>query len=179
MNDPISEQLDFLRKWGGQAATRHFKLGCLAMTALAVVGVLAIGYALKDWSFLLAAAILLAAGLGFLQAFQRAKPNQENARRALDHFVSVDGTVYIVVEDDDSDYVYGAGVTDRAGVDWAFSFRPDNWKPEPGEFSAELRYIDGVAWPVLIITERGILYPQYTPEQKRLADIYPRAPTSR
>jgi len=122
-----------------------------------------------ELEFIIPAAMITAFGLAVFQSFTQTHPHALRARQALDHYESVPGNIRITVESDDDGYVYTAGVKDRAGNDWMFRFQPGEWKPKAGEHPAELRYIDEVAWPVLIVTDAGILYPQFDPKQERLA----------
>lgn len=49
---------------------------------------------------------------------------------------------------------------------WQMEFvTPENWQPETGVFSAELAFVRGVEWPVVILTDNGLLYPRLTPRR--------------
>ncbi len=49
---------------------------------------------------------------------------------------------------------------------WEMDFvQPDGWEPSPGVHPAELAFIRGVAWPVVLILEDGILYPGGKPRR--------------
>ncbi len=170
MSDSISEQIVLLRKITAPQYIGRVKIGCLAMTVAIVAGFLAAGYLINERGFFLAALMLGAIGLGTLREFSKDKtPHLANARQALDCFEGVSGSVRIVVEVDDSSDVYHAAAPDRAGKSWAFRFSPDGWVPKMGDYPAELRFVEGVEWPALIITDSGILYPQFDPKQESLA----------
>lgn len=60
---------------------------------------------------------------------------------------------------------YQATVTDRLGHVWEFEFIPQGWKPEAGESEATIYTIPSVAWPVLVSTTQGLLFPRYQPKR--------------
>lgn len=60
---------------------------------------------------------------------------------------------------------YQANVTDRFGHVWEFEFIPQEWKPEAGESEATIYTIPSVAWPVLLSTTQGLLFPRYQPKR--------------
>jgi len=165
----IPEQITVLRKASEPSSFARFRTGCLAATSAIVIGLLLAFYFLDHGTYLIAALMVGAMGFGLLQDFVSDSPHLTRARLALDHFVSVPATVRIVVEVNDGSNDYFAGVQDRAGNHWTFPFRPDGWSPRTGDFPAELRYIDGTAWPALILTETGILHTWGKPKQRALA----------
>jgi hypothetical protein len=59
---------------------------------------------------------------------------------------------------------YHAIVVSGCKLPWKFDFIPQGWKPTEGIIPAELVFIKQVGWPVLIITEAGIIFPRYTPK---------------
>lgn len=170
MSDPIQEQFANLRKTTEPRYLGRVKFGCLGVTLVTVAGFLTAGQLLNERGFFLAALMLGAIGLGTLREFIKQKaPHLARARQALDGCDSVPGTVRVVVEEDDDSKICRAAVQDRSGNDWTFLFSPEGWSPKTGDFPAELRYVEGVAWPALAITAAGILHPQFDPKQKRLA----------
>jgi len=40
---------------------------------------------------------------------------------------------------------------------------PQNWQPVVGRLEAQLVFIRGVEWPVVILTGNGLLYPRLKP----------------
>jgi len=43
--------------------------------------------------------------------------------------------------------------------------QPQNWQPKEGRYPAELVFIRGVAWPVVLLTSDGLLYPHLKPRR--------------
>lgn len=169
MSDPIPEQLDKLRKTTSPQHLWRAKVGCLAMTVAIVAGFMVVGYLLSERDFFFMALILGVIGLGTLREFSKERtPHLARARQALNCFEGVAGTVRIVVETDDGSHVYRAAVPDRAGKTWVFPFSPEGWIPETGDYPAELRFVEGVEWPTLVVTDAGILYTVTHPKQERL-----------
>ena len=49
---------------------------------------------------------------------------------------------------------------------WQMEFvTPQNWQPGEGKHSAQLAFIRGVEWPVVILTSEGLLYPRLKPRR--------------
>lgn len=49
---------------------------------------------------------------------------------------------------------------------WQMEFvTPQNWQPGEGKYSAQLAFIRGVEWPVVIRTSEGLLYPRLKPRR--------------
>jgi hypothetical protein len=77
-------------------------------------------------------------------------PHLTQARQVLTQYEAVPGIVRVVATSDDGSTTYQAGVQDRFGHDWT---------PETGDHPAQLRYLSNVPWPVLVVTEQGLLHP--------------------
>ena len=165
----IEEQLTIFRKFSEPRFVGRMKVGCLALTLILVIGNLVAGYYLEELGFLFFAFIVGFMAIGVLHKARQITPHQDNARLALDHFASVTGSVRIVVTTDDGTDTCTASLRDQQGRDWSFGFHATEWKPQTGDHAAEFRYIDGIDWPVLVITAAGILYPDSTPKQEALA----------
>jgi len=49
---------------------------------------------------------------------------------------------------------------------WQMEFvQPPNWQPKEGRYPAELIFICGAEWPVVLLTRDGLLYPRLKPER--------------
>lgn len=169
MSDSISEQIALLRKFTGPRVAGRVKAGCLLSIAAIAIGLMMAGYTLGDeLEFLIPVVMITGFGLAVFQSFKQIHPHALRAREALDRYEVESDTVRIVVEPDDESLIYTAGITDRAGKNWMFRFSPAGWSPKTGDFPAELRYVEGIAWPALVFTDTGILYPQFDPKQERL-----------
>ena len=49
---------------------------------------------------------------------------------------------------------------------WQMEFvQPQNWQPKEGRYPAELVFIRGVEWPVVLLTSDGLLYPRLKPRR--------------
>jgi hypothetical protein len=76
----------------------------------------------------------------------------------------VRGRVQITVIAGAETPTYSVAARDR-GVRWSFEFLPLDWLPATGETDAELVYLRGVEWPVLLIVEAGLIVPRYQPKR--------------
>lgn len=47
---------------------------------------------------------------------------------------------------------------------WVFEFRPQHWVPKDEEIDVQCRFIPHVRWPVLVLSDRGLMYPTQTPK---------------
>lgn len=55
---------------------------------------------------------------------------------------------------------------------WEMDFvQPQGWEPVEGLYQAELAFIRGVEWPVVLLTDDGLLYPNSKPKRTSLAQI--------
>lgn len=169
MSKTPKEQLEILRQISSPRFNKRLGMGCLAATVMVVAGIVITAYYLDDWGVLPFAPFAIVFALAIAHSARQTAPHMRDARQAIDHYQVTPGMVRIVMTSDDGSDYYRAGVRDRQGRDWTFSFRPQEWKPVAGVHPAELRYIDGVDWPALIVTEQGILYPQLRPEAQTLA----------
>jgi len=65
----------------------------------------------------------------------------------------------------DARHYYARVPATPSGV-WRFEFVPQGWKPVAGALDAEVRYIAGVRWPVLVlVAPTGVLVPMYEPKR--------------
>lgn len=96
-------------------------------------------------------------------AVRQTGPHLLAARRALDTGVTMPGRIHIHVEHwSDTDH-YHASTVGWPGGDWRFEFIPQGWTPREGLHDVQCYRLDGVAWPALIATEDGLLFPRETP----------------
>lgn len=75
------------------------------------------------------------------------------------------GTIAITITAWSDTESYQATVTDRLGHAWEFEFIPQGWKPEAGQSEAVIYTIPSIAWPVLVSTTQGLLFPRYQPKR--------------
>jgi len=49
---------------------------------------------------------------------------------------------------------------------WEMEFvTTEHWQPREGSYPAQLAFIQGVEWPVVILTQEGLLYPRLKPRR--------------
>lgn len=96
-------------------------------------------------------------------AVRQTEPHVLAARRALDAGATKPGRIRIQVEHwSDTDH-YRASTVSWPGGDWRFEFIPQGWTPRQGLHDVQCYRLDDVAWPALIATEDGLLFPRETP----------------
>lgn len=104
-------------------------------------------------------------------AIWQTSPHIHNAVRGLREGLKQNGTVEISVhqwrdaESNSYDSYDGLILMDNQPV-WQMEFvTPQNWQPVEGRYSAQLAFIRGVEWPVVILTSDGLLYPRFKPKR--------------
>jgi len=113
-------------------------------------------------------AALVAGLLGL--AIWRTTPHLLNAVRGLTEGIRQEGTVDIRLRrlsDGEKEHEVFQGVVsmDHQPL-WQMDFiQPRGWEPIPGLHSIQLAFIRGVAWPVVLILDDGILIPANSPER--------------
>lgn len=90
--------------------------------------------------------------------------NMRNAVVGEREGMRVRGRAQITVISGSESPTYSVAARDR-GVRWSFEFLPLDWVPVAGETDAELVYLRGVDWPVLLIVEAGLIVPRYQPKR--------------
>lgn len=104
------------------------------------------------------------AGLAAIAA-REAAPHWRNAITAIHNGKRSKGNVSIAITRDATAFDrYVATVRDESQQTWQFEFTPNYWEPIEGDFKAEIYYLRGVDWPALLITDGGILFPAFTPD---------------
>ena len=88
-----------------------------------------------------------------------------NADQAAKEGINVLGTVELTKKRDSESAEFYATSVDPFGGSWHFEFYPYGWNPIAGKHEAELKYIQDVAWPSLVIIKEGILYPNGKPKK--------------
>ncbi|MFO7569339.1 MAG: hypothetical protein R6W75_06035 [Smithellaceae bacterium] len=97
-------------------------------------------------------------------------PHRLNAVRGLREGIRQEGTVEIIMKQ------WPDGVTQHEACHgrifmnqqplWEMEFvTPHNWQPAEGTYPAQLAFIRGVDWPVVVMTRDGLLYPRVKPEK--------------
>lgn len=122
--------------------------------------------------------IALAAGLLAYAVWQTA-PHRMNAARGLREGVKQKGVVEISFHSwkDAESNVHEScrGLISMDGQPlWEMEFvTPQHWQPREGNYPAQLAFIRGVEWPVVILTQEGLLYPRLKPRRASGADRRP------
>jgi hypothetical protein len=164
----LQKQQELLRQASEPRLQRQVQVGCLAVLVVVAVAVVVWALSAREWGGLFAAALLVFMGIGIRHSSQLAAPHITRAAQALTQFDAVEGMVRVVAISDDGTTTYQAGVRDRLGCDWTFSFSPFDWCPETGDYPAQLRYASDVPWPVLVMTKSGLLCPFQMPKRQSL-----------
>lgn len=112
------------------------------------------------WLYLAAAFLLLCA----LSAHQ-ATPHILNATQGLKKGRRT--TTAVMVDDVYDSTDKKIETLDEDPFCWRFMSRPQGWAPKAGLCQAQLYWIDDVEWPVLVVLDRGLLYPYDTPQRVR------------
>lgn len=151
------QQLQRLQRYGNDA------LLVLGRSLLVLASVLLCGaaYYNREPFYLMAACFVALVTLAVLKG----TPHLKNAVRASRQGIPFASTLEISINKTDATHSYVAVTRDRFGRRWQFEFLPHGWQPTAGPTAAQLFSISDVAWPVLIRTEQGILYPRYTPKR--------------
>ena len=96
-------------------------------------------------------------------------PHISNAARGLREGIKQKGDVEISIhqwtdaESNQYESYKGLILMDNQPL-WQMEFvQPQNWQPKEGRYPAELFFIRGVEWPVVLITSDGLLYPRLKP----------------
>ncbi len=136
----------------------------------------------KPVAILVAAGLAVAGGLSGLPAFYGAAgiaalvalgvtistSHLQNAARGVAEGIRQDATVDIRLipwPDGEEKHESYSGIIsmDRQPL-WQMDFaQPKGWMPQIGLYPAQIAFIGGVEWPVLVILEQGILYPAHKP----------------
>lgn len=103
-------------------------------------------------------------------AIRQVTPHIRNAIKGLREGIRQSGSVDITIrqwqdaENNSHEDYSGRIMLDRQPL-WQMDFAtPQHWQPEKGQYPAQLVFIRGVEWPVLILTENGLLYPASRPK---------------
>ena len=150
------KQLEKLRQMG-----RGNLLEYAAPVSLGLAAALFIGGWLTGW-----VALVFIGGFIAIVALSSytSMRNLRNAVVGEREGVRVRGHVQITVTPGSESPTYSAAARDR-GVRWSFEFLPLDWVPVTGETEAQLVYLRGVEWPVLLIVEAGVIVPRYRPKR--------------
>ena len=168
MTASLQRQQALLRQASEPRLQRQMQIGCLSVLVAVALAVAVWAIGTREWGGLFAALVLVLMGLGIRHSSQEVAPHIARAREALTQFEAVEGRVRVVATSDDGNTTYEAGVQDREGRDWTFRFSSFDWRPPTGDYPAQLRYVSEVAWPVLILTEAGLICPLHRPKQALL-----------
>jgi len=169
MTAPLRKPFELLQQQSEPHFLRRTQIGCLTVLVVVAMAVAIWAVSNRIWGGLWGVVVLLFLAVAMRSSARDAAPHQARARQALTDFETVAGTVRVVATSDDGTTTYQAGVQDRSGQHWTFSCGPyGGWCPETGDYPAQLRYLPDVPWPVLVLTEQGLLHPGRQPEAKTL-----------
>jgi hypothetical protein len=116
--------------------------------------------------------IALAAGVLAVAVRQTAQ-HRINAARGLREGEKQKGTVEISFHSwkDAESNVHEScrGLISMDGLPlWEMEFvTPEHWQLRGGNYPAQLAFIRGVKWPVVILTQEGLLYPRLKPRRRQ------------
>jgi len=175
----LQKQQELLRQASEPRLQRQVQIGCLSVLVAVALALAVWAVSTREWGGLFAAAVLVLMGIGIRHSSQLAEPHMARARQALAQFDAVEGMVRVVATSGDGNTTYQAGVRDRQGSDWTFGFSPFDWRPQTGDYPAQLRYVGDVPWPVLVVTEMGLICPLQTPKPEHLSVPADDAPPTR
>jgi len=120
---------------------------------------------------------LASALIGF--AMWQTTPHISNAARGLKEGLKQNGAVEISIhrwkdtESNQYESYQGLISMDNQPL-WQMEFvTPQSWQPLEGRHSAQLAFIRGVEWPVVILTCDGLLYPRLKPKRASGIQIQP------
>jgi len=98
-------------------------------------------------------------------------PHIGNAARGLKEGLKQSGVVEISIQhwadaDANNHESYQGLISMGHQPLWQMEFvTPQNWQPVAGKYPAQLAFIPGVEWPVVILTRDGLLYPRLKPRR--------------
>lgn len=104
-------------------------------------------------------------------AIWQISPHISNAAKGLREGLKQDGAVEISInlwtDGESNHYESYDGLISMDGQPlWQMVFvTPQNWQPVEGKHSAQLVFIQGVEWPVVVLTRDGLLYPRWKPRR--------------
>jgi hypothetical protein len=129
------------------------------------VGLLLMGYFTGIFVYYIIAIVL---GVAVLIVGQ-ITPHISNAVRGMSEGKKQNGSVMVsikqwLVEGSDHESYHGLISMDNQPL-WQMEFVQPQWQPVEGVYQAELVFICGVDWPVVILTSDGLLYPRYKPQK--------------
>jgi hypothetical protein len=155
----VEKQIARLRPASGFAA--HMHRWFLLAAALGVVAAVILWHPVP-----LMVAVFLGV-VGFAE--QRAGPNIVAAIKAYDAGVPSTGEVLVSLSSWDNNTHYRATVQEQGLADWSFEFVPQGWQPAGREYPAQIWRANGMAQPILVAVEEGILIPRHAPVQNAAA----------
>lgn len=153
----VDEQIRMLQKFGNP----EFMQKCAIGLALLCCAMLGLAYYKQEFFFLMLA--LMFALFGF--ANRKIARNAIWAAKAWRVGYSTTGELDLSVKTDDDGTTYSGLVRDAQHKTWEMRFgKPPSWEPQAGKQAAKLYYVTEAQWPVLIVTEQGILVPGREPK---------------
>jgi len=149
------QQIKILIDMGTKTFQNRFKYGLV---------ILAIGLTIGGAITLNPVFFMVAAFVGIV-AFSacQTSPHIQNAVKGFAEGTRVQGEVsFSITRWSDTD-TYFVTMISGCSRSWKFEFIPQGWIPVEQNSDAELVFLSGVEWPVLLLTNKGIMYPRYTP----------------
>lgn len=152
----VDEQLATLRSMGQPW------VGPMAKALFVVPGLILLyrAFAFREYQLI----IFLIFFVFFAGLVSQGMPHIRRAIAGIDTSDRVTGMARIRIEEgmETERYVLEVMVAGRGA--WTFDFRPQHWVPKEGETDVECRFIPEIGWPVLVLSDKGIMYPTQAPK---------------
>jgi hypothetical protein len=154
-SEPLFIQYHKLMSFGSGRMLRYVRVGLV----MATIGFLAIGInANAVWAYMLAAFF----GISGASVWEQSK-YWEAAVRAAETGQLQHSIVTISTSCWSDATHYHAHVQVENGEAWTFEFMPISWTPAEGEFKSQAYFLPSMAWPALLETDSGLIFPRYKP----------------
>lgn len=157
----LEEQIHSLRQMSSRGLIKWLSRSGFCVSVLCFI--LGVQAASPPYFMLAAVSALLA------YAALQTEPHVRRAAQALDSLDRRTEFIQISIESLSESQSFHALVPDSQSRAWKFEFIPQGWKPSAGTIQAELRFMSGVAWPALLVTSAGLIYPRYEPKLQSTA----------
>lgn len=152
----LEEQIDTLRgmgkPWVGWMAQAMFVVPALILLYRAL--------AFREYPL-----IVFAAFFGFFAGLvSQGMPHIRRAIAGIDTCDSTSGQAKTWTEEGSESVHHMLEVRVPGRGSWVFEYRPQHWEPKDEEMVVQCRFISHVRWPVLVLSDRGLMYPTHTPK---------------
>lgn len=153
----VEKQVKNLQSMANPDLIRNIKITLVLIVAVNF----AVAAYLCEFFFLFAGFLLVVSGLSCRNSYQHII----NAAKGWRQGRTQSGVLNLMIEGSGDDAVYKGIVNYAADQSWQIKFsEPQEWNPDSGSQPVKLYFIHDVTWPVLVMGEKGILYPCKTPQ---------------